>query len=90
LKTTTPWVSDFDEIGIFENKSDCNKLSVLVPELPYQNLIIQEGGTASNTFTAMLQGNFTGDVEQTRKDLLAYCALDTLAMVRILGSLKRI
>jgi hypothetical protein len=65
-------------------------LPALVPELSYQNLNIQEGGTASNTFTAMLQGNFTGDVEQTRKDLLAYCELDTLAMVRILGKLREV
>ena len=63
-------------------------LPALVPELSYQDLAIQEGGTASNTFSAMLQGNFNGDVEQTRKDLLAYCALDTLAMVRILGKLR--
>jgi len=65
-------------------------LPALVPELSYQDLTIQEGGTASNTFTTMLQGNFTGDAAQTRQDLLDYCALDTLAMVRILGELKEI
>lgn len=64
-------------------------LPALVPELSYENLNIQEGGTASNTFTAMLQGNFKGDEEQTRKDLLAYCELDTLAMVKILEKLKQ-
>lgn len=65
-------------------------LPALVPELSYQNLAIQEGGTASNTFSAMVQGNFSGDVDQTRKDLLAYCELDTLAMVRILGRLREV
>ena len=65
-------------------------LPALVPELSYQNLAIQEGGTASNTFSAMVQGNFDGDTEQTRKDLLAYCELDTLAMVRILGKLREV
>jgi len=53
-------------------------------------LNIQEGGTASNTFTTILQGEFKGDVVQIRKDLLAYCELDTLAMVRILGRLREV
>jgi hypothetical protein len=65
-------------------------LPALVPELSYQNLAIQEGGTASNTFASMLQGNFEGDVAKTRKDLLDYCKLDTLAMVKILEKLKSI
>ena len=65
-------------------------LPALVPNLSYQDLNIQEGGTASNTFAQMIQGNFTGDIEQTRKDLLAYCELDTLAMVKILNVLKTV
>ena len=65
-------------------------LPALVPNLSYQDLNIQEGGTASNTFSQMIQGNFTGDIEQTRKDLLAYCELDTLAMVKILNVLKTV
>ncbi len=65
-------------------------LPALVPELSYDNLNIGEGETASNTFASMLTGSFEGDVEQTRKDLLAYCKLDTLAMVKILDKLKGI
>jgi hypothetical protein len=65
-------------------------LPALVPELSYQDLSIKEGGTASHTFSTMLQGDFKGDVDQTRKDLLEYCKLDTLAMVRILEVLKRV
>jgi hypothetical protein len=53
-------------------------------------LNIQEGGTASNTFSQMVQGNFEGDAEQTRADLLAYCKMDTYAMVKILEVLKRV
>ena len=64
-------------------------LPALVPELSYQDLEIQEGGTASNTFAQMVQGLFKGDEVQTRKDLLAYCKLDTYAMVKILEKLKR-
>lgn len=63
-------------------------LPALVQDLSYADLNIQEGGTASSTFVAMLQGTFKGDVEQTRIDLLDYCKLDTLAMVRILEVLK--
>ena len=65
-------------------------LPALVPELSYKMLNIQEGGTASNTFSQMVQGNFEGDEEHTRKDLLAYCKMDTYAMVKILEVLKRV
>ena len=65
-------------------------LPALVPELSYKTLNIQEGGTASNTFSQMVQGNFEGDAVQARKDLLAYCKMDTYAMVKILEVLKRI
>jgi len=36
----------------------------------------------------MVQGQFKGDEEKTRKALLEYCKLDTLAMVRILEELR--
>ncbi len=65
-------------------------LPALVPELSYNDLNIKEGGTASNTFAAMLMGEFEGDINQTRNDLLAYCKLDTLAMVEILNKLKTV
>ncbi len=62
-------------------------LPALVPELNYNELKIQEGNTASNTFAQMAQGNFIGDVTQTRKELLEYCKMDTWAMVKILERL---
>ena len=65
-------------------------LPALVPELSYQDLEIKEGGTASNTFTQMVTGNFQGDIEKTRIDLLEYCKLDTYAMVKILEKLKKV
>ena len=63
-------------------------LPALVPELSYDNLDIKGGGVASSTFSQMIQGTFEGDVEETRKHLLAYCKMDTLAMVEILKKLK--
>lgn len=65
-------------------------LPALVPELSYQSLEIQEGGTASSTFTQMVIGQFQGDIQKTRTDLLEYCKLDTFAMVKIVEKLKEI
>jgi hypothetical protein len=62
-------------------------LPAMVPEMTYDGLEINEGGTASNTFEAMVSGNFNGDVEKTRKALLEYCKLDTYAMVKLLDKL---
>ena len=62
-------------------------LPALIPELSYSDLEIQEGGTASLTFLQMVNGQFIGDVGDTRQALLEYCKLDTLAMVRILQKL---
>ena len=65
-------------------------LPALIPELSYNDLDIKEGGTASNTFLSMVNGTFEGDVEETRKQLLEYCELDTYAMVKILDVLKEV
>jgi hypothetical protein len=65
-------------------------LPALVPELSYQDLEIKEGGTASNTFTQIVTGDFQGDVKQTRENLLEYCKMDTFAMVKILEKLRQV
>jgi hypothetical protein len=62
-------------------------LPALVPELSYADLTIKEGGTASQTFLSMVNGSFEGDSVQTRKALLAYCEMDTFAMVKLLDVL---
>jgi hypothetical protein len=63
-------------------------LPALVPELSYTDLAVQEGGMASALFTQLVAGTYPGDVAQLRTDLLAYCMLDTLAMVKVLGGLE--
>lgn len=65
-------------------------LPALVPELSYNDLDIKEGGTASNTFLSMVNGTFEGDAEETRRQLLEYCKLDTYAMVKILEKLLEV
>ncbi len=64
-------------------------LPVVVPELSYDELDIGDGMLASNTWGDMV----TKDMSQEEKDkiyndLLDYCELDTLAMVRILEKLN--
>jgi hypothetical protein len=59
-------------------------LPVLCPQFSYSDLEIQDGTMALDTWGRMLTGpNFNEDINQTRKNLLAYCKLDTLAMVEI-------
>ena len=64
-------------------------LPSLIPELSYNDLNINDGGTASSTFQSMINGSFKGDELSTRKDLLEYCKLDTYAMVKIIEKLKK-
>lgn len=64
-------------------------LPALVPDLSYSDLVVQEGDTASRLFLQFVNGRHAGDPIQLRKDLLAYCGLDTLAMVKLLGVLQR-
>ena len=57
------------------------------PELDYHNLDeIHHGGEASTAF-AELHTKSPDEIEKTRKNLLAYCGLDTLAMVKVLEKL---
>ena len=59
-------------------------LPVLVPGLSYTALDVQEGGTASQTWNAIVTGGLAPDeVESKRAALLSYCALDTRAMWEI-------
>jgi len=59
-------------------------LPVVVPELSYKNLNIQEGGTASSSWPVLTDPAMPADQKaQLKKDMLEYCALDTFAMVEI-------
>ena len=66
-------------------------LPVLCPQFSYSDLEVKDGIMALNTWGRMVTDpNFSEDVEQTRKNLLEYCKLDTLAMVEIYKYLKNI
>ena len=65
-------------------------LPALAPQLSYKNLNINNGGNASMAFATLYDETDKTKIEQTRKDLLEYCKLDTLAMVEILNVLKNL
>jgi hypothetical protein len=59
-------------------------LPVLVPSMSYEHLSIQEGGQAGPEYLRMIEPETQPDEkERIRRNLLGYCRLDTLAMVRI-------
>jgi hypothetical protein len=67
-----------------------NVLPVLVPELSYKELGIQEGGSAQRSWMDSVLYEKRSDKDQVLKDLEEYCKLDTLAMVEIFNFLTRL
>lgn len=67
-----------------------NVLPVLVPELSYKDLGIQEGGSAQRSWMDAVLYEKRGDKDQVLKDLEEYCKLDTLAMVEIFNFLTKL
>jgi len=63
-------------------------LPALVPELSYGDLTISDGGAAASAWLALRATSDAAEKEQIRKYMLAYCHLDTLAMVRILDKMR--
>lgn len=65
-----------------------NVLPVLVPQLSYEGLEIADGGAAMDAYLRMCEAKDNPEeLAKIRESLLAYCKLDTLAMVRILEAL---
>ncbi len=68
-----------------------NVLPVIVPELDqnYTELHITQGEEAMLAWADIMGGNVPQEqITQLRKDLLSYCELDTLAMVKIWQALR--
>lgn len=64
-------------------------LPVLVPDLSYDGMDIAEGATAMASWDEMVNKDSDPErKEKIRQDLLKYCELDTLAMVRIFEELN--
>jgi hypothetical protein len=58
------------------------------PELDYKKLNLVHNGSEAQTAYSDLAGKNPEERERIRTALLAYCRLDTLAMVKILGKLR--
>jgi hypothetical protein len=85
-----PFKKRMFRLPAFKNSSSIKDvLPVLVPELSYKDLEIQEGGAASITY-ATLAEQPKKEQERLRKALLEYCHLDTLAMVEIFNKLRQL
>jgi hypothetical protein len=64
-------------------------LPVLAPDLSYNELSIHDGGSAQRLWMeTVLSGSHAQQKERILSDLDIYCALDTMAMVRILKVLQ--
>lgn len=84
----------------FQGSSSIKKvLPVMVPELSYDKLFIKNGADAQSIYRKLLNGDYHTQTKdgkvikgkkfnKIKKDLLAYCELDTYAMVEILRVLK--
>ena len=66
-------------------------LPVLAPDLSYANLDIADGAAAVAAFAKLTLGQMTDEeIHDVRGALLEYCKLDTLAMVRVLHTLRNL
>lgn len=74
--------------GSFSIKSVLPAMFPNVTELDYKKLGIQNGGMAMDTFANLHLLKDRVRRDEIRSDLLAYCHLDTLAMVRIFEKLQ--
>ncbi len=63
-------------------------LPALVPGFSYEGLDIADGGTASMAFHALYRETDIVKIAETRDNLLAYCRMDTLAMVEIMKKME--
>ncbi|MEX1185613.1 MAG: DUF2779 domain-containing protein [Gemmatimonadaceae bacterium] len=59
-------------------------LPVMVPDLRYDTLAVNNGDDAAGVFGLMRVGEYPADThERHRRALLMYCSLDTMALVRL-------
>ncbi len=79
--------ADFN--GGFSLKSVLPALFPGDDELDYQALAIGDGGAAMDAFSRLRLIESEEERRAVRRDLLDYCRLDTLAMVRIFGFLRK-
>ncbi len=77
------------DIAFMGSTSIKKVLPVVVPDLKYDGLAISNGTDAMTGWDAFIQMQDGPEKDRQRQDLLEYCKLDTLAMVRIFETLQR-
>jgi len=65
-------------------------LPVLVPDLRYEDLAVSNGTDAMDSWTRLISMPDGQEKDKLRAELLAYCKLDTSAMVRIFELIERL
>ena len=66
-------------------------LPVLAPDLSYKDLDIKQGDDAQAKYVSFINDSLSiVEREKIKNDLLVYCQLDSLAMVRILAELQNL
>jgi hypothetical protein len=79
------WYADYKLEGSTSIK---HVLPTLVPDLSYEHLEIRKGDIAQKRYVEMISAVNPSDRKRTADALLAYCKLDTLAMVKIIEKLS--
>ena len=65
-------------------------LPALCPEMNYDNLIIKNGHIAAMSYNELQTSSDMFYIEEVKQNLLEYCKLDTLAMVKIYEKLNQV
>lgn len=84
-----PFKKKYYKTETMEGSASIKKvLPAVCPELSYSDLEIGDGMTASNSFLELYSCEDEEAINITRENLLKYCHLDTLAMVKVFEVLR--
>ncbi len=82
---------NYYDVGFHGSYSIKKVLPVLVEDMGYDNLEIGDGLDASAVFAYMCKGRYSREEEsRLREQLLVYCGVDTMAMVRLVGEMGEV
>ncbi len=80
--------SGYVDIGFKGSTSIKKVLPIIVPSLSYEDMAVSNGTDAMLAFAEMIKIKEKRERQKIRSDMLAYCKLDTLAMLEIYKKIK--
>jgi hypothetical protein len=83
-----PFKEHYVDIAFGGSTSIKRVLPVVCPHVGYDQDAVHDGGGAMEAWTRMVTSEDAGEKARLRAELLAYCGLDTLAMVEIFRFLQ--